>query len=160
MDRRFDRLDIKLLNLVQQNNQRTAESLATDIPLSPSAITRRLRQLRSEGVIVRDIALLAPTAFERLRAIVRVQLERHASDSGLSALRESLARNPHVQSCFEVTGPFDLVLILVARNLKEFNDITDEHLAREPIIRRYETEFIRRETKDGPLYWLDDQDAN
>jgi Lrp/AsnC family transcriptional regulator, leucine-responsive regulatory protein len=158
VDRRLDRLDIKLLNLVQQDNLRTADSLAHDIPLSPSAITRRLRQLRSEGVIVRDMALLSPDAVERLRAIVRVQLEKHASDGGLKALREVLAANRHVQSCFEVAGSFDLVLIVAARNMAEFNEITDALLARDPVVRRYETEFIRREMKEGSIYWLEEED--
>ena len=159
VDRRLDRLDIKLLNLVQQNNLRTADSLADDIPLSPSAITRRLRQLRSEGLIVRDVALLSPDAFQRLRAIVRVQLEKHASDNELKTLRERVAKSCHVQSCFEVAGSFDLVLIMATRNMSDFNEITDALLGGDSIVRRYETEFIRRQMKDGSVYWLEEEDA-
>ena len=158
MNRDLDSLDLRLLNLIQQDNLRTADSLAQEVPLSPSAITRRLRQLRQSGLVARDSALLSPTAFARLRAIVRVQIEKHASDGGLTALRERLFQNSHVQSCFEVTGSFDMLLIVSARDMTEFNDFTDEHIARDPVVRRYETEFVRRELKDAPVYSLDERD--
>ena len=37
----LDRFDLQLLNLVQRDDSRTADSLASDVPLSPSAIARR-----------------------------------------------------------------------------------------------------------------------
>jgi Lrp/AsnC family leucine-responsive transcriptional regulator len=41
----FDAFDLQLLNLVQRDDSRTAESLAAHVPRSPSAIARRLRRL-------------------------------------------------------------------------------------------------------------------
>ena len=49
----LDRFDIALLNLVQRDDAQTAEGLAEKVPLSPSAIARRLRRLRAEGIIAR-----------------------------------------------------------------------------------------------------------
>ena len=56
----LDRFDLALLNAAQADDSRTADSLAEEVPLSPSAIARRLRRLRSEGWIERTIALLSP----------------------------------------------------------------------------------------------------
>jgi DNA-binding Lrp family transcriptional regulator len=47
----LDRFDRQLLNLVQRDDSRTADSLAEEVPLSPSAIARRLRRLRGGGWI-------------------------------------------------------------------------------------------------------------
>ena len=47
----LDRLDIQILAALQENNQATAQALAERVPLSPSAILRRIRQYREEGVI-------------------------------------------------------------------------------------------------------------
>ncbi|MDC7694215.1 AsnC family transcriptional regulator [Asticcacaulis sp. DXS10W] len=47
----LDAFDRQPLNLVQEGTDRTADSLAEDIALSPSAIQRRLRRLKETAVI-------------------------------------------------------------------------------------------------------------
>jgi DNA-binding Lrp family transcriptional regulator len=61
----LDRFDRQLLNLVQADSAQTAERLAEQVELSPSAIQRRLRRLRDEGVIVRECAILDPSVIGR-----------------------------------------------------------------------------------------------
>jgi Lrp/AsnC family leucine-responsive transcriptional regulator len=56
---RFDR---QLLNRVLADSAQTAERLAEQVELSPSAIQRRLRRLRDEGVIERECAILIPVS--------------------------------------------------------------------------------------------------
>ena len=56
----FDSFDLKLLNAMQEDADRTAEQLAELVALSPSAIARRLRRLREMGAIARTVALLPP----------------------------------------------------------------------------------------------------
>ena len=58
----LDRFDRQLLNLVQADSTQTAERLAEQVELSPSAIQRRLRRLRDEGVIERECAILIPVS--------------------------------------------------------------------------------------------------
>ncbi|WP_394845249.1 winged helix-turn-helix transcriptional regulator [Pendulispora brunnea] len=62
---KLDRFDRQLLNLVQEDATQTAERLAEKVGLSPSAIQRRLRRMREEGVIVRDCAVLDPKKARR-----------------------------------------------------------------------------------------------
>jgi len=91
----LDRFDIALLNLVQRNDARTADEFAREIPLSPSALARRLRHLRKDGWIARTVALLSPRLTERrLRAIVRVPLNEHADPRGKSALLKRIDTSP------------------------------------------------------------------
>jgi Lrp/AsnC family leucine-responsive transcriptional regulator len=71
MSKTLDKLDVALLNLLQANNVATAETLARDVPLSPSAITRRVRRLRDNGLIAADVAILSDALLgQRLRAVV------------------------------------------------------------------------------------------
>ncbi|HEX2802372.1 MAG TPA: Lrp/AsnC family transcriptional regulator, partial [Sphingomicrobium sp.] len=106
----LDRFDLALLNLVQVNDSRTAESLSEEVPLSPSAIARRLRRLRSEGWISRTIALLSRRLTDRrLRAIVAVQLSEHADQRGKTALLDRIRSAPNVQLCYELAGADDLL---------------------------------------------------
>jgi Lrp/AsnC family leucine-responsive transcriptional regulator len=96
----LDRFDFQLLNQVQRDDSRTADSHALNVPLSASAIARRLRRLRAQGWIARTIALLAPRLTQnRLRAIVLIQLGEHADLKGKVALERRLLAAETVQFC-------------------------------------------------------------
>ena len=157
--RPLDRLDIALLNLLQQDNLATAEALAGLVPLSPSAITRRVRRLREEGLIASNVAVLAPAFVQRrLRAIVQIQLHEHAEQGAIATLRRRLRETSEVQACFEVAGSFDLVAVVVARDMTAFNAFADSVFGSDPAIRRYETSFVKREIKDSRFVPLDEDD--
>lgn len=148
----IDRFDAALLNLVQIDDGRTAESLAGDVPLSPSAIARRLRHLRAEGWIDRTIALLSPRLTgRRLRALLLVQLHDHTPTAGLDHLRARFADDPAVQWCAEISGTFDLALLVDCRDMDAFGEWADERIATSPLVRRYETSFVKRQVKFAPF---------
>ena len=156
----FDSFDLKLLNALQQDADRTAEQLAEMIALSPSAIARRLRRLREVGAIERTVALLSPElASKRLRALIGLQLHDHAPAAGLAELRSRLHSLDEVQLCLEVSGSDDMVLLVACRDMAEFNAFADAELAASPVVRRYETSFIKKEIKYRPMVRLDERDA-
>jgi len=151
----LDRFDIALLNIVQRDDGRTAESLADKVALSPSAIARRLRRLRADGIIARTIALLSPRLVDRrLRAIVLIQLSEHADLKGKNALEKRLVAAPSVQFCYEIAGPHDIIALFDCDSMAAFNEAADELLTSSPTVRRYETHFVKREVKFAPFVEL------
>jgi Lrp/AsnC family leucine-responsive transcriptional regulator len=151
----LDRFDLQLLNLAQRDDSQTGESLARSVPLSPSAIARRLRRLRADGWIARTIALLSPRLTQtRLRAVVMVQLSEHADLHGKATLEKRLLAAPAVQFCYEIAGPSDFLLLFDCANMAEFNAEADELLASTPTVHRYETLFVKREVKFAPFVEL------
>jgi Lrp/AsnC family leucine-responsive transcriptional regulator len=161
MKRKLDPFDIQLLNLLQADNLATAETLAREVALSPSAIARRLRAYRDEGLIAANIALLEPElTADRLRAIVQVQVHEHAEERGIAALRARLAAAPEVQLLLNIAGPVDLLVLVVTRSMREFNAFADRHFAEDPAVRRYETSFVKAEIKNRPSVWLDARDCD
>lgn len=160
MASKLDRFDIALLNLLQADNLATAEVLARDVPLSPSAIARRVRSLREEGLIAADIAILSPELTAgRLRAIVQIQVHEHAEERGIAALRARLAAAPEIQLLANVAGAFDLLALVVTRNMAAFNAFADAYFAADPAVRRYETSFLKSEIKNRPAIRLDEDDV-
>jgi DNA-binding Lrp family transcriptional regulator len=154
----LDRFDLQLLNLVQRDDARTADQLAAQVALSPSAIARRLRRLRATGVIARTIALLSPVlTSRRLRAIVHVQLSEHADQRGKQALLGRIRDVPQIQFCYELAGVYDLLLLFDCSHMDEFTDIAEAVLVADPTVRRYETSFVKREMKFEPLVKLDER---
>jgi DNA-binding Lrp family transcriptional regulator len=147
MPNALDRLDVQILGALQENNQATAQILAERVALSPSAILRRIRQYREEGVIKADVSILEPAQFgERISVIIMVQLERH-SPAAVAEFRAHLSRSSHVQVCMEISGAFDISCIAVFRGMDEFNEFTDHNIAGHPAVRRYEASFVKKRVK-------------
>lgn len=140
-----DGTDLKLMDLLQGDSLATAEQLARHVPLSPSAITRRVRRLQSDGWIERDEAVVAPKLRDaRLRAMVLVQVQEHAEARGIAALRARLGASPEVQLLADSTGENDVALLISARDMADFNAWTARMLEGDPAVRRYETLVIKR----------------
>jgi DNA-binding Lrp family transcriptional regulator len=147
MKEALDRLDLKLLDCLQEDNLQTADQLAERVGRSPSAIARRLRRLRSTGAITADVSLLSEEAAGHpLFAIVHIQLERHAPQQG-DLLRRRLLASPNVQLCLDISGSFDILLMVVAADMDAFNAFADLTLAEHPAVRRFETSFVKKRVK-------------
>lgn len=156
----LDRFDLALLNVIQRDSAQTAERLAERVPLSPSAIARRLRRLRADGWIERTIALLSPRLHaRRLRALTLITLNEHADLGGKTALRERLIAARQVQFCYETTGAFDLLALFDCAGMDEFNQLADSILSADRTVRHYETSFIKREVKFAPFVELHSADV-
>jgi Lrp/AsnC family leucine-responsive transcriptional regulator len=157
----FDSFDLKLLNELQADADRTAEQLAEIVALSPSAIARRIRRLRESGAIARTISLLSAEIVDRrLRAIVRLQLHEHKQATDFNEFRTRLKARDEVQLCLEVSGSDDMLLLVACRDMAEFNAFADTELAGSTIVRRYETSFVKKEIKNQPMVRLDERDVS
>jgi DNA-binding Lrp family transcriptional regulator len=147
MRTRLDALDLKLLARLQEDNIQTADVLAEKVGRSPSAVARRVRRLRETGTIAADSAVISDKAAGYpLSAIVHVQLERHAPHEG-DALRRRLAASPNVQLCLDISGAFDILLLVVAADMDAYVAFADTHLAEQPAVRRLETTFVKKRVK-------------
>ena len=136
---KFDRFDRQLLALVQENADRTTEQLAEQVALSPSAIQRRLRRLREEGVIARYVAVVDPKEIGRPNFfIVALTVERERPEL-LTQLRQWLAAHEHVQEAFYVTGEADFILVVTAPDTHTYEAIMQRMVAENPNIARYAT---------------------
>jgi DNA-binding Lrp family transcriptional regulator len=114
----LDRFDHALLEQVQINNQLPARHLAERVGLSESAVLRRLRRLRREGVIAADRAVVHPAILGLpLTMHVLVSLEREGS-AVLDAFTRKLRGRPEVRQAWYVTGEADFVLRLQLANME------------------------------------------
>ena len=146
MAARLDALDRQLLACLQADNLQTADRLAEQIGRSPSAIARRLRRLRASGAVAADVSLISEEAAGHpLSAVVQIQLERHAPHEG-DALRRRLVASANVQFCLDISGAFDLLLLVVASDMEAYNAFAARMLEQPPV-RRFETSFVKRRVK-------------
>ncbi len=158
---KLDDFDIQLLNLLQADALATADALSAHVPLSASAVTRRVRRLRADGWIVADVAVISPRLSERrLRALVTVQVHEHAEAKGIAALRARLAASEEVQMILDVSGADDLAVLVSARDMNDYNALTARLLENDPAVRRYETSFVKRVHKQVATVPLNASDVD
>jgi Lrp/AsnC family leucine-responsive transcriptional regulator len=145
----LDQFDRQLLNLIQEDAGQTAECLATQVSLSPSAIQRRLRRMREEGVIVRYAAVIDSAKVGRPSFyVVSVQVERERPEL-LAQLRAWFASQEHVQQAFYVTGEADFVLIVTAPDTEAYDELMSRMVSTNPNVRRFTSNVSLSLVKTG-----------
>ncbi|RVU36179.1 Lrp/AsnC family transcriptional regulator [Hwanghaeella grinnelliae] len=144
----MDRLDRKLLNLLQRNAARTNADLADEVGLSPSSCLRRIRKLRRSGIIDRTVAILNAAKTERrLKALVTVELELHGEHHMRRFLDLAVAEEA-VSQAYAVTGEVDVFLTLRLRDMEEFDALCDRLFRDQTNVARFNTMMVIRTGKD------------
>lgn len=147
----LDPIDLKILDLLQEDNQITNLELAERVGLSPPPCLRRVRRLREEGVIARDVALVDPAKVGRtIIAFVGVELDRQREDV-LASFERKIMAEPEVQQCYFVSGEVDYLLVVTCVDMPSYNAFARRVLANEHNIKRFRTSFnlarVKYETK-------------
>lgn len=144
----MDRIDRKLLNLLQENAARTNADLADAVGLSPSSCLRRIRKLRRSGIIDRTVAILNASRTERrMKALVTVELELHGEDHMRRFLDLARAKEAVTQA-YAVTGEVDVFLTLRLRDMEEFDALCDRLFRNRTNVARFNTMMVIRTAKD------------
>jgi DNA-binding Lrp family transcriptional regulator len=135
----LDAFDRKLLALVQRDASRTADALAEEVGLSPSAVLRRLKRLRDEGVIVATTAVLDPVKVGKPNFfLAALEIERERPEH-IARLRQWLAGEDGIQQVYYVTGTADFMLVVVAPDVGAYDALMSRLMADNPNVRRFTT---------------------
>ena len=151
----LDKLDRRLLAILQKDARRPAELIGADVGLSASAVQRRIVRMREEGVITAEVALVDPKQAGRpLTMIVDVEVERERPEL-LASLKQWIAAEPCIQEAWYVTGAGDYVLIVAARDVDDFEALMQRFVADNPNVRRFQTRVALSTLKRGMFVPMD-----
>lgn len=144
----MDRLDRKILNLMQRDASKTNARLADEVGLSPSTCLRRIRRLRKAGIIERIVAILNPARAGRvIKAMVTVELKLHG-EQHMRRFLDLAVREEAVSHAYAVTGETDVVLMLRLRDMEEFDALCDRLFRDRTNVARFFTMIIIRTAKE------------
>jgi Lrp/AsnC family leucine-responsive transcriptional regulator len=126
----LDRIDIKILNEMQQNASLTNVELAGRVNLSPSPCLARVRNLEKLGVIDRRIAVLDPSVLGLgVTAFIQVKLEKQVQNS-LENFTRAVDRMAQVMECYLIMGESDYLLRVIVRDIEDLEDLIVNKLSR------------------------------
>lgn len=135
----IDEFDRKILEIVQTNNMMSHREITETVSLSVPAIARRLRRLRTEGIITSDVSVIRPEFVGvPLTLIVNVAVES-AELKQIDVMRRRFLACPQVQQCYDVTGDIDFILVMLVRDMLEFETLTRSLFHESGNVRRFHT---------------------
>jgi len=152
----LDQIDRKILNRMQSNCRITNADLAADVGTSAPSCMRRVRRLRTEGFIEREIALVNPEKVgSTLISISEVRLNNHERQARDKAIRH-IKGIPEVTICLNVTGDRDLMFMAMLTDMEDFAEKITEPLAGIPEIVSINSYFAIKTIKFEPVLHFDE----
>ncbi len=155
----LDKIDRKILAILQADGRLTNQEVAERVNLSPSPCLRRIKRLEDCGVIRKYVALLEPAKIGLgLLAYVNVRLEKHTDTPGKGAstsirsprndFAASVAQWPEVVACYAMTGEMDYLLRVHVEDMNHFSRFMMETLLRHPAVLDVKSSFALQQIKD------------
>ena len=131
----LDRIDLKILDLLQQDGRLANIKLAELVNLSPTAAMSRVQKLTKENLILGYYAHLNP---EKLNAnfliFVEILLDRTTPNS-LDDFIEAVQQHPEILECHMTSGGFDFVLKIRSESMEDYRRIAGQILWKLPGIK-------------------------
>ena len=145
--RPLDRIDYKILRLLQGNARMTNADLARSVNLSPTPCLERVRRLEAEGYILAYVTLLNPQKLGAgVISFIQVLLDRTNPDV-FERFKRQVSLCPEVMECHMVAGGFDYLLKVRTRSMLEYRDFLGDTLARMSDIKQTHTYVVMEEVK-------------
>lgn len=145
----IDKIDLKILHLLQQDGRLGNADLAELTNISAATCHRRTRKLFEAGYISGVRAILAPQKLNRgALVMVGVVLDRSTPES-FAQFEHAIAELPFIIDCHLVAGDFDYFLKIRVSDMAEFNLLHGKELIALPGVRQTRTFFVMKEVVDN-----------
>lgn len=145
----LDRIDLKILRLLQNQGRLSNAELAEKAGVSAATCHRRTQRLFDEDFVSGVRALVAPRKVGKgALAMVGVVLDRSTPES-FAAFEQAVAKLRFVLDCHLVAGDFDYFLKIRVAGMEDFNRIHGEQLIALPGVRQTRTFFVMKEVVDN-----------
>ena len=137
----MDRIDAKILDVLQRNGRISNQELAERVQLSPSPCLRRVRMLEERGVIRGYTAIVDPKAIGYpITVFVRITLARH-DIATVEEFERRVRDIDEIMDCWLMTGQRDYLLHVVATGLDGYERFVRDVIHRIPGIGSIDTSF-------------------
>lgn len=143
----LDRTDKALLAALQNNARLTVAELADSVSLTTSPCWRRVKILEERGLITGYQAILSPKALGYgVTAFVSVMMASHSQEMARN-FEQCLLGIPEIVACHNVSGRYDFLLEVVAKDLESFGEFTREILQTLPAVKEIYSSFSYKTVK-------------
>jgi Lrp/AsnC family leucine-responsive transcriptional regulator len=143
----LDRIDLKILQVLQADGRISNLKLAEAVTLSPTAVLARVQRLTREGYILGYEARLDPVKLGAgMLVFVEVLLDR-TTPNVFEAFKAAVQVHPQIMECHMVAGGFDYLLKTRMADMQAYREFAGTVLWQLPGVRETRTYAAMEEVK-------------
>ena len=140
--------DIKILELLQTNADRSSAEIAEHLNMTQSPSWRRINRLEQEGIIDKKVAILSREALGMvLVAFTTINLSA-AGRKNMERFEEGVLKLEEVVECYTMTGAWDYMLKVVVRDIRHYEQFVRKRLLELPMIGEVHSHMAVTEIKN------------
>ena len=145
----LDRIDMRILNVLQTDGRISNLKLAEAVALSPTAVLARTQRLQRDGYILGFEARLNPLKLGRgMLVFVEVLLDR-TTPNVFSEFKAAVQVRDEIMECHMVAGGFDYLIKTRMADMAAFRDFAGSVLWQLPGVRETRTYAVMEEVKNS-----------
>ncbi len=149
--RPLDRIDVGIIEALQNDGRLSNKELAARVGLAPSSCLERVRRLERDGVLTGYHAEVSPDALGiGLQALVTVELADQ-SKGAITDFMAHVADQPEIVALYNLAGQTDYALHVMVRDTDHLRTLVLERLAGRPDVARYQTHLVFTQWRKAAL---------
>ena len=155
----LDKVDRKILNLLQKDNQIPTRVLAAKVHVSQPTCLRRIRDLRAAGIITADVAVVDPFALGYgMLAFLEVSLTNQ-SEAHMHEFEARMNKEAEVLQCYFVSGDYDYFLVVHIIDMDAYYQFVRRVISGSGNVRHFQSRFPMKRVKFATHIAFDEKSA-
>ncbi|HEY0029436.1 MAG TPA: Lrp/AsnC family transcriptional regulator [Bacteroidia bacterium] len=151
MSHNLDKIDLKILRILQDNAKITNLQLSGEVGLSPAPTLERVKKLENAKLITGYFTEVNEEALGiGIKAIIQITLTRQV-ENAISNFKKEINKIPEVMECYQVTGNADYILIVMLKDIRDFEALISQRLSKMEEIGQMQTMMILSKVKDSKI---------
>jgi len=142
-----------LVEILERNALTPREDIARMLDLPLEEVERKIAQLEAEGIILGYQAIVSREKWDTdlVTAVIEVKVTPER-DGGFDRIASRIAKFEEVQSCYLMSGGYDLLITVEARNLRAVAAFVAEKLSTLSNVQATATHFRLKTYKENGTF--------
>ena len=147
MNEKIDKINSKILSILQKDATASVDAISDLVALSRNACWRRIKQMEASGTITARVALVDPVAAGcPLQAMVLIRTNSHDA-KWMKQFQSALAAMPEVVGAYRMSGDLDYVLRVRVADVPAY-DAFYKRLTSRVSVSNISASFVMEDIKD------------
>jgi Lrp/AsnC family transcriptional regulator, leucine-responsive regulatory protein len=149
---RLDNIDIKILNILQQDGRISNLDLSNKVGLSPAPTLERVKKLERSGIIKNYQAILDNYKLGLgTETFMQISLG-YNKQNAIDNFMDQIGKIDEIIECYQVTGSCDFILRILVKDVQAYEMLVRERLSHIPEITHMQTMLILSTVKKARPY--------
>lgn len=151
MSEKLDKIDLKILKILQENSKITNLDLSKKIGLSPAPTLERVKKLEQSEIIESYHAMVNPQSIGlNVKTFVQVSLAWQ-KENALNNFLEKIKEIEEIVECYIITGEADFLMKIICKDIPTYEQLLFKTLSQIEEIERLKTLMTLSTVKDSKL---------